>query len=56
MRLTLNTPWLVHWASIPWGLIVKEKLARTTGWGGAIIGALDTLVDIGALAEKEVIQ
>jgi hypothetical protein len=34
----------------------KEKLALATWRGGAIIGAVDTLVDIGALAEKEVIQ
>jgi len=33
-----------------------EKLALATLRGGAIIGALDTLVDIGAPAEKEVIQ
>jgi hypothetical protein len=34
----------------------REKLVLKTRRGGAIIGALDTLVDIGAPAEKEVIQ
>ena len=35
---------------------VKETLASTSPRSRDIIGPLDILVDIGALAEKEVIQ
>jgi hypothetical protein len=35
---------------------VQETLALATPLSRAILGSLDILVDIGALAEKEVIQ